>query len=413
MVLLYRLLIRFALFSAHFLGFFSLKVANWISVRKNQNLPNLKGKKVIWMHSSSLGEYEQGKPVFDSLKEKLEGYVFVLSFFSSSGYEIVQKRGKAHYDYIVYLPADTYNNVSKFLDYINPEIVIFVKYDFWLNLLKELNCRKITTIYISVLLKKNSLFFSIIYKPIREELRKISRFFVQNDETLKCLKDFNFKNVEIAGDTRIDRVIQIANSDFKDSIIEEFIETNKKTLICGSTWEEDINVLSKIESYLLNNFKIIIAPHVINSSKIENIRISFKNSQIAQYTDKKPTIENDILIIDKIGILSQIYRYADVAYVGGGFGTGIHNTLEPGAYKIPVIFGPKFRKFAEAVELVDERAFFAINSSNELEKVLFKLQNDNFYNQAKNVLIEYFKKNKNNSIRIVDYLQKIIYDTNI
>jgi 3-deoxy-D-manno-octulosonic-acid transferase len=359
------------------------------------------------MHCSSLGEFEQGRPVFEELKKKLENYIFVLSFYSPSGYERLKNNTKIA-DYILYLPIDLPGPVNDFLDKINPEICIFVKYDFWFNFIKEINKRRIKLIFISVLLNKDHSLFSFFNKYLLNEMVKTTRIFSQDEMTLNFLKQKGFKNVEIAGDTRIDRVMEISSGEFRDAIIEKFISDAKKVLVCGSTWEKDIEVLSGIQNILTENYKLIIAPHEISNKQTDLIKTKFSLYKITYYSKPDNETRNShILIIDKIGILSRIYRYASLAYIGGGFGNGIHNTLEPASYSIPVIFGPKYSKFIEASVLVKKKAFFSINNISKLREVLSGLDNQINYTNAQNEINSFFEHNKDASVKIVKYIEKL------
>lgn len=403
-VLIYFLLISF-------FSFFNLKAKSWVKGRKEQIIPDLKDKKVIWMHCSSLGEFEQGRPVFEELKQKMENYIFVLSFFSPSGFERLKKNTEIA-DHILYLPIDLPVPVSRFLDKINPEICLFVKYDFWFNFIKEINKRKIKLIYISVVLNKSHSIFSFYNNFLLRELTQAQRIFTQDDKTVTQLKQKGFKNTEIAGDTRIDRVLKISATGFKDDVIEKFIGFGKKVMVCGSTWEKDIELLSGSQNTLLKNYKLIIAPHEISGKQIDFIKTKFGLAVISFYS--KPDIDlnkSDILIIDRIGILSRIYRYSSLAYVGGGFGNGIHNTLEPASYSIPVIFGPKYSKFLEASILVGKKAFFSISNSSDLKETILYLEQQTNYSRAQNEIIMFFEHNKDASVKIVNYIEKLCHDT--
>lgn len=406
MRLIYNVLIRLYSLLIKFFSLFDRKAKLWVNGRKTQTLPDLKNKKVIWMHCSSLGEFEQGRPVFEKLRAKKSNYVFVLSFFSPSGYERLKNSNIA--DYILYLPIDLPLKAKKYIDAINPEISIFVKYDFWYNYLHILNERKLKVIYISVLLDDNHGLFSFYNRFILNELKKVDKIFTQNDETLNVLKMYSFANVEKAGDTRIDRVLEIANMPFVDNKIERFSINDKKVFICGSTWEKDIDVLSESQDFIFKNFKLIIAPHEISSKQLGYIDDKFKGRIVKHYTKLSDFDSSniDVLIIDKIGILSRIYRYADIAYIGGGFGKGIHSTLEPASYIIPVIFGPHYKKFQEAVELVNQNSFFTIANASDLIEIILSLNLEDNYFKAQKGIKEFLENNRNASSQIINYIEK-------
>ena len=397
-IFLYYSLIRvFALFDK--------KAALWVRGRKSQDVPRLSGQKVIWMHCSSLGEYEQGKPLFDALRQRRPDYKYVVSFFSPSGYEKMKDKNIA--DYILYLPLDLPFRAKKFIDDINPHLSIFVKYDIWYNYLRILNERRSNVIFISVLFDKNHRIFKPYSRFLLEQLKKTTFIFTQDDMTLKLLAKRGFVNVLKAGDTRIDRVLAIAKSSFEDKKIEEFCRGDKKVLICGSTWQKDIEKLSKIKDFLLEHYKIIIAPHEISKRQLEFIQKKFASVPLAFYSKGGDDLSGArILIIDTIGILSKIYRYGDVAYIGGGFGHGIHNTLEPAAYRLPVIFGPEYKKFNEAKILVEKGAFFSFKKVSELKQIFISLNFDKNYRRAQQEIEMFLKENQGASEKIVSALEK-------
>ncbi len=392
-------------FIIRFTSLFNRKAKLWVKGRKIQHIPDLVTEKVVWMHCSSLGEFEQGRPIFEKLKKYRPDYIYVLTFFSPSGHNALINYKIA--DYILYLPTDLPKNAKKFIASINPEISIFVKYDFWYNYLKILNDTKHTVIFISVLLNKNHRLFKTFNKIILFQLKRVTKIFTQDEATLDILKSHGFDNVEKAGDSRIDRVIEIAETKYTDSIIEGFVSNEKKVLICGSTWEKDIDILSGIKRKLIEKYNLIIAPHELSDKQINYISQKFSGYNIHFYSKGIISIKDkvDILIVDKIGILSRIYRYAYISYIGGGFGKSIHNTLEPAAYIIPVIFGPNYKRFTEATHLILKKSFFSIDDGNQLEEILLSLDNKDFYNEVQKGIRNFLEKNKNASLQIVKYLE--------
>jgi 3-deoxy-D-manno-octulosonic-acid transferase len=354
------------------------------------------------MHCSSLGEFEQGKPVFEGLKKKLKNYTFVLTFFSPSGYERLKNNHQIA-DYILYLPLDKTGNSNNFLKKINPDICIFVKYDFWLNYLRQINNTNKKLIYISVLFSKNHSIFNFFNKAVLNELKKAKKIFTQNIETNEILTGKGFSNVETVGDTRIDRVLEIASIHYSDEKIENFISDNKQIFICGSVWEKDIEIISGIKDFLCKSYKLIIAPHEISKKILNTLLSEFKNFNVQLYSDYQHNVSG-VLIIDQIGILSRLYRYGDVAYIGGGFGKGIHNTLEPGAYNLPVIFGPRYSRFIEADTLVKNNAYFSVRNSEELKNTLTFIADNEKKIEIENKIKSYFEHNRNASVKIIDYI---------
>ncbi|MEO7523922.1 MAG: glycosyltransferase N-terminal domain-containing protein, partial [Ferruginibacter sp.] len=312
--------------------------------------------KVIWMHCASLGEFEQGRPVLEAMRKKYPSYKMVLSFFSPSGYEI--RKNYAGVDSIIYLPIDNIINAKKLISAIKPSLVIWVKYEYWFYYLTELKKRGIPVILISGIFRDSQPFFKWHGGIWKQMLGCFDQIFVQNERSKDLLKDIGIeKNVSIGGDTRFDRVIAIAEKKDPVQFIMAFVE-GRQVLVAGSTWEDDeVELIHYVKSH--PEIKFIIAPHEIDQENLDDVKKEFPNaifySQIATGIIVPENI--NVLIIDNIGMLSKLYQYADIAYVGGGFGKdGIHNILEAAVYGKPVIFGPVYEKFAEARELVDAGA---------------------------------------------------------
>ncbi|MDR1199243.1 MAG: 3-deoxy-D-manno-octulosonic acid transferase [Prevotellaceae bacterium] len=329
-----------------------------------------KKSKYVWFHVSSLGEFEQGRPVMERLKEKNPQTKILLTFFSPSGYEI--RKNYLYADIVCYLPVDTVRNVKKFFSLVNIEKAIFVKYEFWGNFLHELKNRNIPTYIISAIFRKKQAFFKIYGGFYRNMLKCFTHLFVQDSDSLKLLKTIDIYKVTVAGDTRFDRVYCIAQQSKNLPLIEKFID-GKNTVVAGSTWTADEELLLK---YLNENksVKIVIAPHEIHESHISEISSKLKCSHLrySQLTDDNAATA-DCVIIDCFGILSSIYRYADIAYIGGGFGAGIHNTLEAAVYGIPVVWGTNYMKFREARELIACGGGFSVSDYNSLKNTFDNL----------------------------------------
>ncbi|MBO9674585.1 MAG: 3-deoxy-D-manno-octulosonic acid transferase [Sphingobacteriaceae bacterium] len=322
-------------------------------------------EKHIWFHFASLGEFEQGRPVLEKLKSLYPGKKIVVTFFSPSGYEIRKNYALAD---VFYLPVDTAKNARRFVNSINPEMAIFTKYEFWHFYFKELKDQGIPLYVISGIFRESQAFFKWYGGFYRNVLKSVTYFFVQNEESLNLLKSIGFNNVTINGDTRFDRVYENAQSPKQLPLIESFID-NSPTLVCGSTWPEDEKILSVLpEKY--PNWKFIIAPHEIHESHIESIEKQFSAGSLrfSVFSSETKTLNArpQTLIIDNIGMLSSLYQYGNVAYIGGGFGAGIHNTLEAAAFGLPVIFGPKYDKFQEAKDLIAIGAARSISSTEDL-----------------------------------------------
>ena len=328
--------------------------------------------KYVWFHVASLGEYEQALPMIEEIRKKKPNYKILLTFFSPSGYE-VQKNNEL-VDIVCYLPFDKKNNVKRFLDLAQPDIAIFVKYEFWYNFIHELYQREIPVYLISAIFRPNQLFFKPWGNVFKKILHYYTQLFVQDKKSAQILKEHGIESVTVMGDTRMDRVIKVKKNALELPIVDKFatLKNKKSVLVAGSSWPEDedllINYFNK-HAYL----KLIIAPHLINESHLKQIEGKLKRPSIrySQAKENDATITNfDCLIIDNFGLLSSIYRYGQIAYIGGGFGAGIHNLPEAAVYGIPVIFGPNHKKFLEAKELLKGGGGFTISNEAELNKVL-------------------------------------------
>ncbi|MDR3286151.1 MAG: 3-deoxy-D-manno-octulosonic acid transferase [Prevotellaceae bacterium] len=332
-----------------------------------------KNSKYVWFHVSSLGEFEQGRPVIEKLKKEKPQTKILLTFFSPSGYEIRKNYSDA--DVICYLPTDTRRNVKRFLSLVNIEKAIFVKYEFWGNFLMELKKREIPTYIISAIFRKKQIFFRIYGGFFRKILKCFTYIFVQDENSYKLLKSIDIYKVTIAGDTRFDRVNGIAQQSKKLELIEKFAD-RKNVIVAGSTWTADEDLLLK---YFNENktIKLIVAPHEIHQSRINEICNKLKRpcALYSQLSDDN-AVDFDCIIIDCFGILSAIYRYGKIAYIGGGFGAGIHNTLEAAVYAIPVVWGTNYMKFREARGLIACGGGFSVNNYEELRNVFDNLLTD-------------------------------------
>jgi len=329
-----------------------------------------KGDRPIWMHCASLGEFEQGRPIFEKLKEQYPSKKMLLTFFSPSGYEIRKKYKGA--DVVCYLPIDTKSRVNKFLDIVQPELAVFVKYEFWPNLLKGLQHRNIKTILVAGIFRKNQLFFSSFGGWMKKSLNAFSHFFVQDQNSEMLLKSINFGNVSIAGDTRFDRVYELTQQDNFLEFVAAF-KNEMHLLVAGSTWNDDEAILVEyINNVAASNEKFILAPHNMHPKDIVDLRNSIhKKVVLFSEMKQKDLKEAQVMILDTIGILTKVYSEADVAYVGGGFTkTGVHNVLEPATYGIPIVIGPNFHKFIEAKELVELKACTFVDNSQKLSVIL-------------------------------------------
>lgn len=357
---------------------FNPKAKLWVKGRKHWKHNLTKAvessglKNAIWLHCASLGEFEQGRPVIEKIKADFPDQKIVLTFFSPSGYEIQKNYPLA--DLVMYLPVDTARNANRFLELLEPKMAIFVKYEFWLNYLFVLNEKRIPAFLISTVIKKHQTFFKWYGHNFRRALRTYETIFTQDVYSLRLLKLLKVGSGSLAGDTRFDRVLQICSSPKKIREIEQFSE-NAFVVIAGSSWQKDEEHL--IESYVTlkekyPHLKLIIAPHEIDKNNIERLKNLLHKYHIPfhLFSDNLSTYTHSVLVINAIGFLSSIYQYGTIAHIGGGFNNGIHNILEPTVYGLPVIFGPNFKKFNEAYELIELKAGFVFNDHTELTSLL-------------------------------------------
>lgn len=363
-------------------------------------LQNLNSEdKVAWFHCASLGEFEQGRPLIEEVKKQFPEYKILLSFYSPSGYE--SKKDYALADYVVYLPNDTKSNAKKFVKKVNPDLIFFIKYEFWYNYISALKGRRL--FQVSLILRQNQYFFSWYGKWFAKQLKNFEHFFVQNQQTANLLNKIGYKNVTISGDTRFDRVMTIANNAKSFTEIEKFCEGNQKIILAGSSWLADEKIIQQAVKNL--DIKLIIAPHVVGENHINEIQQLFPEailySELAN-NDKK----SNILIINCIGILSNLYQYCDIAYIGGGFGVGIHNTLEAATFGKPICFGTNYHKFQEAIDLINLKAAYSISNQEELKQVLETLlNNEKIYNQSAEVSKDYVKTKIGACKKIIEHLK--------
>ena len=361
------------------------------------------GAKYIWFHAASLGEFEQGRPLIEKIRERYPEYKILLTFFSPSGYE-VRKNYKGA-DIVCYLPLDKPRNVNKFLDIIQPCMAFFIKYEFWKNFLDELHKRNIPVYSISSIFRKEQIFFKWYGGTYRKVLANFDQLFVQNETSKRFLSKIGINKVTVVGDTRFDRVLEI-RQEAKDLPLVEAFKGNSMTIVAGSSWQPDEDLF--IEYFNTHpDIKLIIAPHVIDENHLVEIISKLKRPYVRYSKANEQNVKNaDCLIIDGFGLLSSIYRYGEIAYVGGGFGVGIHNILEAAVYGIPVIFGPKYHKFMEAKQLLEENGAFSIKNYEELSQLLDKMISDTEYLKEVGANADnYVSKNLGASEKILDQIK--------
>ncbi|WP_298287853.1 glycosyltransferase N-terminal domain-containing protein [uncultured Lutibacter sp.] len=410
MTFLYNIIVLIVSFILKIIALFNQKIALFINGRKETWKKIKEGisekDKVIWMHCASLGEFEQGRPILEKLKELHPSKKIVLTFFSPSGYEV--RKNYELVDVVCYLPLDSKKNVQKFLDMLNPVLVLFVKYEFWPNYLNELKKRKIKTFLISGIFRKNQLFFKWYGGYLKKALNAFTHFFVQDETSNQLLKSINFNNITVSGDTRFDRVFEITQQNNHLQFIQEFVN-NSYTVVAGSTWKDDEDLLvNYINTKASKNEKFIIAPHNINSDAIKELKASI-HKKVVMFSEKERQniAEFQVFIVDTIGILTKIYSCANVAYVGGGFTkSGVHNVLEPATFGIPIVIGPNYFKFNEAKDLIKNEACFVVDNSQKLSVLLNEFfQQKTKREQAGKNALNYVKNKTGATAKILNYLQ--------
>jgi 3-deoxy-D-manno-octulosonic-acid transferase len=414
MIILYNLAIRAYTLLIHLASWFNPKAKLWVAGRKHlfQQIEKDFQEKapkapLVWVHCASLGEFEQGRPVIELLKKKRPGCAILLSFFSPSGYSVRKNYDQA--DYVYYLPTDTPFNAKKWIEIIEPDLAIFVKYEFWYHYLNTLQQKNIPTILVSAIFREKQIFFKWYGGLFRKLLKGFKQVFVQNEASAQLLKKLDLKQIQIAGDTRIDRVLDIAKTAKSYPIIATFTQDHP-TMIVGSSWAPDEELLADLlKEDTSQHWKFIFAPHQIKEPAIKGLEKRLNETAIRYSEAETQDLSNArILIIDNIGMLSSIYKYGNIAYIGGGFGAGIHNTLEPIAFGLPVIFGPKYKKFEEACFLVKNGGAFSVKESRELIEVFKHLEDKSHYQQASAKAKAYVDHNQGASKQVVQYINQML-----
>ncbi|MGE0566651.1 MAG: 3-deoxy-D-manno-octulosonic acid transferase [Bacteroidia bacterium] len=390
------------------------KAKLWVSGRKNwqnklqSDITKLNNSKRAWFHCASLGEFEQGKPLIERFRKEYPDYNIILTFFSPSGYEV--SKDYKYADLIYYLPLDTPNNSRKFIELTNPNIVFFIKYEFWLNYMSELRRRSIRTFLISAVFKPHHPFFRWYGNIFRESLKVFEHMFLQDIDSLERVKNIGYGNISVCGDTRYDRVLEIKERAEKIESIEAF-KGDSKLIIAGSTWPKDAeSILKAFKIVGTGDVKLIIAPHEIDSSSLEDLVQTLEKSELS-YCLWTKSIDNNkkVLVLDTIGMLSKSYKYADITYIGGGYNEGIHNVLEPAVFCSPVIvYGNSFRRFVEAEALFNKKALFNFEKDEELVNILNNLiENQTRTNEIRQILDQHFKSIKSATSIILGEIKNV------
>ena len=415
MLFLYNLVVLLASQLLKLTALFSPKMRLFVDGRKSvfQTLTTKvqASDKTIWFHAASLGEYEQGLPVIEAIKKQFPNHKIVVTFFSPSGYEV--RKNNAIADVTVYLPLDTISNAKQFIKLVHPEMVFFIKYEYWPNYLNELKKQNIKTYLISGVLRENQAFFKWYGGFYRNALKTFDYFFVQNESSKKLLQSISFNNVKVSGDTRFDRVLSILERDNSLAFIEQF-KDNKTTIVIGSSWPKDESLLVNYINQSLNDVKFIIAPHNIKQEQISNLKNIIQKRTIL-YSEKDEILKQvqhdkledfQVFIIDTIGILTKIYSYADIAYVGGGFGNpGVHNILEPATFGVPVVIGPNYSHFAEATALVNMEGCISIQNQTQLNEAFdLLLHNEDERLEKGHVCSTFIQMNKGATQTIINHI---------
>ncbi|MBW1294380.1 3-deoxy-D-manno-octulosonic acid transferase [Aquimarina litoralis] len=363
---------------------------------------------IIWFHCASLGEYEQGVPVMEELKEKYPNYKLLVTFFSPSGYEI--KKNSTLADIIVYLPIDTKRNAKRFVQLVNPKLAVFVKYEFWPNYLKELYNNNTPITIVSAAFREEQSFFKWYGGFMRNALQRVDHFFVQDTTSKDLLEKVNFTNVTVSGDTRFDRVSHQIEMDNQVDFISDFIN-NRICIVVGSSWQEDEEVFVDFVNQAPKNVCFIIAPHEIKDSGVQKLKQKLSTRTVL-FSEKEGNDlkEYQVFIMNTIGYLSRVYSYGDIAYVGGAMGTsGLHNILEPATFGMPIIIGQNFEKFREAKQLQKLAGLFSISSASEFSKIMNKLiENKKFREQTGMIAGHFINSNTGATKTIVEYLSSTL-----
>lgn len=390
------------------------KAAQWVKGRKHwrnelsEKILKLNSDKIVWIHCASYGEFEQGRPLIEAVKTKHPHYKIVLSFFSPSGYEAFKNWSGT--DVICYLPLDVKHNAQDFIEIVNPKVAIFIKYEFWVNYLFQLKKQQIPTFLVSAVFKPHHPFFKWYGSVFRKSLDTFDKLFIQDEPSAKLLQSIGVSNYEISGDTRFDRVLQIKNN-FKPIDFFELFCKNAQVIVGGSTWQKDHELL--VETFKQLNekkLKLILVPHEVDEKSIFQLEqlLRKNNLNYSLYSKQKMDEQASVLVVDAMGLLSRIYHYATVTYVGGGFNSGIHNCLEPAVYLKPVLFrgGSDYKKYNEAVDLLDLQVAQNVEDVAETKQAIFDLlHHEHKLREIENKLKTYFQKNSGTTEKVMSLIK--------
>ncbi|MGB1204453.1 MAG: 3-deoxy-D-manno-octulosonic acid transferase [Chitinophagales bacterium] len=413
MLFLYNIIIFCYYFSIRIAALFNKKAKLWIEGRKGVfrkiskdfNKKTVNSETRVWLHCASLGEFEQGRPLIEAIKKEHENIIIILTFFSPSGYEIRKNYDKA--DYIYYLPLDTKQNARKFIELVQPDLAIFVKYEFWYHYFTQLKQKNIPNFVVSAIFRPSQIFFKPYGNLFCNILKQTTHIFVQNEKSEELLHKINIRQTSVAPDTRFDRVFEHSKSVQDLAAIKRF-KGKRKMMIIGSSWPKDDMLIAKLihQAIFLEKFCFVIAPHEIKNSQMKELEtalhydtVRYSNLENSRAWNKK------VLIIDNIGMLSSIYQYADYAYIGGGFGVGIHNVLEAAVFGMPIFFGTNYHAFQEAKDLIDLKVATSIRNATDLSKALLDFEKKPIIYNEKSVAASKYVKNHLGGTAII--LEKI------
>jgi len=410
MLFLYRISILLYVFALRMASLFNPKAKLFIDGRKDLllKIKAQMGNELrprIWMHCASLGEFEQGRPVLETLRLRYPNYALVLTFFSPSGYQVMKKYKGV--DYVYYLPTDIADNAKQFVLNINPSLAVFVKYDLWYYYLEELHKRNVPVILIDAIFRKQQGYFQWYGTVQREMLGLLTHIFVQNKDSVSLLTSIGVTNVTIAGDTRFDRVLSVAHSIAPVEKIEQLAE-RFKLIIAGSTWAEDEELLASILPTLPPDWKLIIVPHDVDEPRILSVEKLF-GGRIKRWSNwQEAGLDKQVLVVDTIGILLKLYRYASIAWIGGGLGKGgVHNVLEAAVYGVPCAFGPIHEKYLEAVELIQHKGAVCCSNAGQFNEFVDKIiKEPAFAVSFSQVAASYVSSRAGATPIIIDYLEE-------
>ncbi|MGI4866043.1 MAG: 3-deoxy-D-manno-octulosonic acid transferase [Janthinobacterium lividum] len=368
---------------------FNPKAAAWVAGRRDL-LPQIQQALAadlaprLWVHCASLGEFEQGRPLIEGLRQQYPGHKVVLTFFSPSGYEV--RKNWAGADYVFYLPLDSADNARDFVQYVQPKLAIFVKYEFWYYYLRELRERSIPAVVVAAIFRPDQIFFKPWGGFFRKILGQLQHIFTQNEASAELLRGIGLRRVSVAGDTRFDTVAATASVPPRSlPLVEAFVADGAPVLVAGSTWPEDLPALAPLLRKHARAMRFIVAPHEVSEAHLQEVEAAMPGLTV-RYSQATPATvaQARLLLIDNVGLLSQLYRFGRFAYVGGAFGAGLHNTLEAAAFGLPVFFGPRYAKFQEAVALVELNCAFPAQSAHELEAAFDRL----YYNEEARLKVQ-------------------------